>query len=114
MKCDSHISLRPDPSGNWPEVHPTAYIDAAAQIIGAVHIGAGVFVGPGVVVRADETDAQGKVTSIVIGPECNIQDGVIIHAFGGTSPADQMFMEKVVASNLALAEGHNRLNQCGF
>ncbi|MFH1717107.1 MAG: hypothetical protein ABIF19_07135, partial [Planctomycetota bacterium] len=67
-----------------PEVHPTAYIDPTAQIIGAVHIGSMVYVGPGAVVRGDEADAQGKVSPIEVGPECNIQDGVIIHALGGT------------------------------
>lgn len=84
MKSDSHISLRPNPFGNWPKVHPTAYIDPTAQIIGAAHIGSRVYVGPGAVVRADEADAQGKVAPIQVGPECNIQDGVIIHAIGGT------------------------------
>lgn len=192
MKCDSSTSLRPDPSGNWPEVHTTAYIDPTAQIIGAVHIGPCVYVGPGAVVRADEADAGGNVAPIEIGPECNIQDGVIIHALtgtkvvigsrtslahgcivhgpcilgegcfigfgarvfdaalgggvfvgtgavvqgvklpgqslvppaaavlsrydviksvGATSPAEQMFMENVVTSNLTLAQGYNRLSE---
>lgn len=34
--------------------------------------------------RADEIDAQGKVAPIEIGSECNVQDGVIIHALAGT------------------------------
>jgi carbonic anhydrase/acetyltransferase-like protein (isoleucine patch superfamily) len=192
MKCNLGISLRPDPFGNWPKVDPTAYIDPTAQIIGAVHIGPTVFVGPGAVVRADEADAQGKVSPVHVGPECNIQDGVIIHALGGTgvtigrrtslghgcivhgpctlgkgcfigfgahlfdatlgdgvyismaavvqgvelaekslvpasvailsrdhvlrfvgttSPTERMFMEKVVASNLTLVQGYNRLDR---
>jgi carbonic anhydrase/acetyltransferase-like protein (isoleucine patch superfamily) len=194
MIHSSHISLRPNPSGNWPKVDPTAYIDPAAQIIGDVHIGSMVFVGPGAIVRADEVDTQGKVTPIIVGPDCNIQDGVIIHALSGTtvtigyrttlahgciihgpctlgegcfvgfgarvfdaklgngvyvgtgaivqgvelskkslvpaavailsrehvirfvdttSPTEQMFMEKVIASNLALVQGYNRLNMSG-
>lgn len=192
MKCNSRISLRPNPFGNWPRVDPTAYIDPTAQIVGAVHIGSRVFVGPSAVVRADEADTQGKVTPIKVGPDCNIQDGVIIHALGGTrvtigcrtslghgcivhgpctlgegcfvgfgarvfdaalgdgvyigtaavvqgvelaekslvppavpilsqyhvirfvsttSPTERMFMDKVVASNLALVQGYNRLNR---
>ena len=71
------MNLRPNPSGDWPEVAPTAYIDQTAQVIGNVQIGPRVFVGPNAVIRADE---GGIVEPIVIGPECNIQDGVIIHA----------------------------------
>jgi len=78
------MSLRPDPYGNRPNVDPTAFIDPTAQVIGRVRIGSRVFVGPGAIIRADETDRQGKVAPIEIGPECNVQDGVIIHALGGT------------------------------
>ena len=77
--------IRSNPNGDLPKVDPTAYIDPSAQVIGNVHIGAKVFVGPNAVVRADESDAKGQVHSIEIGSECNIQDGVIIHALGGTS-----------------------------
>jgi len=77
-------SIRPNPSGDCPQVDPTAYIDPTAQIIGNVRIGPGVFIGPNAVVRADETDDKGQVQPIEIGAECNIQDGVIIHALGGT------------------------------
>jgi len=78
------ISLRPNPNGDWPQVDPTAYIDPTAQIIGNVHIGARVYVGPNAVIRADESDDKGQVQPIEIGAECNIQDGVIVHALGGT------------------------------
>ena len=77
-------STRPNPNGDRPEVDPTAYIDPMAQVIGNVHIGARVYVGPNAVIRADESDEKGQVHSIEIGAECNIQDGVIIHALGGT------------------------------
>jgi len=77
-------SIRPNPNGDWPQVDPTAYIDPTAQIIGNVHIGPEVFVGPNAVIRADETDGKGQVQLIEIGAGCNIQDGVIIHALGGT------------------------------
>ena len=78
-------SLRPNPNGDRPKVDPTAYIDPTAQVIGNVHIGARVYVGPNAVIRADESDEKGQVYSIEIEDECNIQDGVIIHALGGTS-----------------------------
>ena len=84
MKSKSNIFLRPNPNGDWPQVDLTAYIDPSAQIIGKIDIGAKVFVGPNAVVRADETDDDGNVSPIEIGPECNVQDGVIIHALGGT------------------------------
>jgi len=84
MKDNSCISLRCDPYGNRPEVDPTAYIDATAQVIGYVRIGPLVYVGPGAVIRADEADAQGTVAPIEIGSECNVQDGAIIHALAGT------------------------------
>ena len=77
-------SLRHNPNGDWPQVEPTAYIDPTAQIIGKVHIGPEVFIGPNAVVRADETDDKGQVQPIEIGPQCDVQDGVIIHALGGT------------------------------
>ena len=75
--------MRPNPSGDWPEVHPEAYIDPTAQVIGRVRIGPGVFVGPNAVIRADEPDADGEVQPITVAAECNIQDGVIIHALAG-------------------------------
>lgn len=84
MRSKSNIFLRPNPNGDWPQVDSTAYIDPSAQIIGKIDIGAKVFVGPNAVVRADETDDNGNVSPIEIGPECNVQDGVIIHALGGT------------------------------
>ena len=68
-----------------PQVDTNAYIDLTAQLIGNVHIGPRVYIGPNAVVRADEVDDEGEVKPIEIGPECNVQDGVIIHALGGTT-----------------------------
>jgi len=80
----SEISLRAGAGGYRPQVDPSSYVDPSAQIIGNVHIGPKVFVGPNAVIRADEV-SDGKVSPVEIGPECNIQDGVIIHALGGTA-----------------------------
>jgi carbonic anhydrase/acetyltransferase-like protein (isoleucine patch superfamily) len=49
-----------------------------------VHIGADVYIGPNAVIRADEVDDSGEVKPVEIASECNVQDGVIIHALGGT------------------------------
>ncbi len=84
MKDKLIESIRKNPNGDLPVIDPTAYIDPTAQIIGRVSIGAKVYVGPNAVIRADETDADGQVHSIEIGAESNVQDGVIIHALGGT------------------------------
>ncbi len=85
MRSNSNISLRLNPEGDWPQVDPSAYIDPTAQLMGNVHIGPRVYVGPNAVIRADETDSKGMVLPIVIAPKCNIQDGVVIHAIGGTN-----------------------------
>ncbi len=76
--------IYPNPAGDWPEVASGAYIDPTARIIGKVKIGHQVFIGPNVVIRADEADDSGKVSPIVIEADCNIQDGVIIHALAGS------------------------------
>ena len=71
-------------AGDRPVVDATAAIHPSAVVIGNVHIGEKVFVGPNAVIRADEPGPDGKVEAIVIDAEANIQDGVIIHALGGS------------------------------
>ncbi len=89
--------IRPNPRGDWPEIHPTAYVDPTAQVIGRVRIGPHVFVGPNAVIRADEFDTDGEVQAIVVEAECNVQDGVIIHALAGT--------EVTIGQRTSLAHG---------
>ena len=60
-----------------PRVHPTAYIDDSAQIIGDVEIGEESSVWMCVVIRGD-------VHHIRIGRRTNIQDGTIVHVMRGT------------------------------
>jgi carbonic anhydrase/acetyltransferase-like protein (isoleucine patch superfamily) len=62
-----------------PKVHPTAYIDRSAQVIGDVAIGPESSVWMNVVIRGD-------VNAIRIGDRTNIQDGTIIHVMRGTHP----------------------------
>lgn len=72
--------IKPNPAGDYPEIHKNAYVDATAVIIGRVKIGKNVFVGPLAVVRADEPGSR-----IIIRDNCNVQDRVIMHALAGTS-----------------------------
>ncbi len=58
----------------------TSYVHPTAAVIGDVHIGEHVFVGPHATLRADEPGS-----SIRIGDHCNIQDGVIVHALRDSS-----------------------------
>jgi carbonic anhydrase/acetyltransferase-like protein (isoleucine patch superfamily) len=60
-----------------PRVHPTAYIDESAQVIGDVEIGEESSVWMAVVIRGD-------VHRIRIGRRTNIQDGTIVHVMRDT------------------------------
>ena len=60
-----------------PTVHPTAYIDESAQVIGDVEIGQESSVWMNVVIRGD-------VNIIRIGDRTNIQDGTVIHVMRDT------------------------------
>jgi len=55
-----------------PQIHPTAYVDPDASVIGQVKIGANCFVGPGARIRGDNAAIQ-------IGDNSNVQDNAIIH-----------------------------------
>ena len=81
----SHQGIRPNPSGDFPTIDPTAFVDPSAQIIGNVRVGPAVYVGPNAVIRSDEPDPGGKVHPVVLEEDCSIQDGVIIHALRGSS-----------------------------
>jgi len=77
--------IRENINGHYPQIDRTAYIDPSAIIIGKVRIGKRAYIGPNVVIRADELSDMYTVGSIIIGDECNIQDGVIIHTLGDAS-----------------------------
>jgi carbonic anhydrase/acetyltransferase-like protein (isoleucine patch superfamily) len=62
-----------------PEVHPTAFVDASAQVIGDVAVGADSSVWMQAVVRGD-------VNTIRIGARSNLQDAVVVHVMHGTHP----------------------------
>ena len=65
--------------GQLPRVHPTAFIDDSAQVIGDVEIGEESSVWMCAVVRGD-------VHWIRIGRRTSVQDGAVVHAMTGTHP----------------------------
>lgn len=75
--------IRPNPTGDRPQIDPTAFVDPSAQIVGNVVVGPRVFVGPLAVIRADEAAPTGRVLPIVIEEDACIQDGVVIHSRAG-------------------------------
>ncbi len=62
-----------------PRVHPTAFVDDSAQVIGDVEIGEESGVWMCTVIRGD-------VHRIRIGRRSNIQDGTVVHAMTETHP----------------------------
>lgn len=62
--------------GFKPVIHPSAYIHATASIIGNVHIGKDVYVGPGAAIRGDWGE-------IIIEDGCNVQENCVVHMFPG-------------------------------
>jgi len=75
--------IRKNPTGDLPVIPQSAFVDPTAIICGKVIIGENVFIGPYVVIRADEVDEHGKLEPIIIGDNSNIQDGVVIHSKAG-------------------------------
>ena len=62
--------------GVSPRVHPSAFVDESAQVIGDVEIGEESGVWMCAVLRGD-------VQSIRVGKRTNVQDGAIVHVFRG-------------------------------
>jgi carbonic anhydrase/acetyltransferase-like protein (isoleucine patch superfamily) len=82
--------------GRRPDVHPTAFIDQSAQVIGDVSVGEASSVWMHVVVRGD-------VHRISIGKRTNIQDGTVVHVMRGTHPTT--IGEEVTVGHGALIHG---------
>ncbi|MBI5910194.1 MAG: phenylacetic acid degradation protein PaaY [Betaproteobacteria bacterium] len=60
--------------GLTPVVHPDAYVHPSAVLIGDVHVGAGVYIGPSASLRGD-------FGRLVIETGANIQDCCVVHGF---------------------------------
>lgn len=94
--------LRPF-GGRMPRVHPTAYIDSSAQVIGDVEVGEESSVWMGVVIRGD-------VHSIRVGRRTNVQDVTVVHAMKGTHPT--AVGDEVTIGHAAVIHGCTIESQC--
>jgi len=61
-----------DYEGHQPQIHPSAFIAASADVIGRVTIGEEASVWYNATVRGD-------INEVVIGPRSNIQDDAVVH-----------------------------------
>jgi carbonic anhydrase/acetyltransferase-like protein (isoleucine patch superfamily) len=59
--------------GRKPRIHPDAYVDPAAEVIGDVMIEGGASVWPGAVLRGDQDNY------VKLGRKSNVQDGAVLH-----------------------------------
>lgn len=65
--------------GIQPRIHPTAYVDPSAQVIGDVHVGEIASIWCNCTIRGD-------IHHIRIGDRSNVQDNSVIHVRDGTHP----------------------------
>jgi gamma-carbonic anhydrase len=84
-------------------VHPTAFIDDSAQVIGDVEIGEESSVWMAVVLRGD-------VHAIRVGRRTNIQDGTVVHVRNGTHPTT--IGSSVTIGHGAIVHGCTIEDQC--
>ena len=86
-----------------PTVHPSAFVDASAQVIGDVHLGPESSVWMNVVVRGD-------VHYIRIGARTNIQDLTMVHVMRDTNPT--VIGENVTVGHSAVVHGCTIEDRC--
>jgi len=89
--------------GQLPRVHPTAFIDDSAQVIGDVDIGEESSIWMCAVIRGD-------VHWIKIGRRSNIQDASVVHAMTGTHPTS--IGDNVTIGHAAVVHGCTIDNGC--
>jgi len=65
--------------GVHPQIHPTAYVESSAQVIGDVHLGEEASIWCNCTVRGD-------IHYIRVGDRSNVQDNSVIHVRNGTHP----------------------------
>ncbi len=65
--------------GVHPQIHPTAYVEPSAEVIGDVHLGEEASIWCNCTVRGD-------IHYIRIGDRSNVQDNSVIHVQNGTHP----------------------------
>ena len=74
----SKIMIRPF-RGVHPQIHPTAYVEPSAQVIGDVHLGEEASIWCNCTVRGD-------IHYIRIGDRSNVQDNSVLHVRNGSHP----------------------------
>jgi carbonic anhydrase/acetyltransferase-like protein (isoleucine patch superfamily) len=89
--------------GQLPRVHPSAFIDDSAQVIGDVEIGEESSVWMCVVIRGD-------VNRIRIGRRSNVQDGTIVHVMKDTHPTT--IGDNVTIGHAAVVHGCTIEDRC--
>jgi carbonic anhydrase/acetyltransferase-like protein (isoleucine patch superfamily) len=97
--------LRPH-RGRTPDVHPTAFVDHSAQVIGDVAIGEESSVWMCVVIRGD-------VHRVRIGRRTNVQDGTVIHVMRDIHPttiADEVTIGRTIDDRCLIGMGAILLN----
>ena len=87
----------------FPAVDPSAFVDASAQVIGDVHVGAESSIWMNVVVRGD-------VNSIRIGARTNLQDLVLVHVMRETHPT--VIGDNVTVGHSAVVHGCTIEDRC--
>src|SRR5579864_4986555 len=89
--------------GVVPRIHPTAFIDHSAQVIGDVEVGEESSVWMCTVLRGD-------VNWIKSGRRTNVQDGTMVHVMGGTHPTS--IGDSVTIGHGAVVHGCTIEHQC--
>jgi carbonic anhydrase/acetyltransferase-like protein (isoleucine patch superfamily) len=89
--------------GTVPRVHPSAFIDESAQVIGDVDIGEESSVWMCAVLRGD-------VHWIRVGRRTNVQDGAMVHGMSATHPTS--IGDNVTIGHAAVLHGCTIESQC--
>ncbi len=89
--------------GVLPRVHPSAYVDDSAQVIGDVEIAEESSVWMTVVIRGD-------VNHVRIGRRTNVQDGTVVHVMKDTHPT--IIGDEVTIGHGAIVHGCTIANRC--
>jgi gamma-carbonic anhydrase len=86
-----------------PTIHPSAYVDISAQVIGDVHLGAESSIWMNVVVRGD-------VHHVRIGARTNLQDLTLVHVMRDTHPT--LIGDEVTVGHSAVVHGCTIEDRC--
>ena len=89
--------------GAIPQIAPSAYVDASAQLIGSVTIGERSSVWPNVVIRAD-------INTITVGEESSVQDNSVLHCDAGEFRL--LIGNRVTIGHLAMLHGCTIEDEC--